>query len=84
MRLVTPSRSSATVESGGNSEIAKAVAAGAQACMAGRAYLYALGAGGERGVDHVLSMLSTGVTRTMALIGAGAVDDLTRDVIAER
>ena len=66
------------------SDIVKAVAAGAQACMAGRAYLYALGAGGERGVDHVLSMLSTGVARTMALIGAGAVDDLTRDVIAER
>ena len=33
------------------SDIVKAVAAGATACMAGRAYLYALGAGGERGVD---------------------------------
>ncbi|MET0579627.1 MAG: alpha-hydroxy acid oxidase, partial [Ilumatobacteraceae bacterium] len=32
------------------SDIVKAVAAGATACMAGRAYLYALGAGGERGV----------------------------------
>ena len=36
------------------SDIVKAVALGADACMAGRAYLYGLGAAGERGVDHVL------------------------------
>ena len=36
------------------SDIVKAVAAGATAAMAGRAYLYALGAAGERGVDRVL------------------------------
>src|SRR6185295_18236479 len=35
------------------SDIVKAVAAGATAAMAGRAYLYALGAAGERGVDRV-------------------------------
>ena len=35
------------------SDIVKAVALGANACMAGRAYLYGLGAAGERGVDHV-------------------------------
>ena len=39
------------------SDIVKAVALGARACMAGRAYLYGLGAAGERGVDHVLAML---------------------------
>ncbi len=38
--------------------------------MAGRAYLYGLGAGGERGVDHVLSLLEADVRRTMALLGA--------------
>ena len=38
------------------SDIVKAVALGARACMAGRAYLYGLGAAGERGVDHVLSI----------------------------
>ncbi len=52
------------------SDIVKAVALGATACMAGRAYLYGLGAAGERGVDHVLSLLDTDVRRTMALIGA--------------
>ena len=35
------------------SDIVKAVALGARACMAGRAFLYGLGAAGERGVDQV-------------------------------
>jgi L-lactate dehydrogenase (cytochrome) len=50
------------------SDIVKAVALGARACMAGRAYLYGLGAAGERGVDHVLNLLSADVHRTMALL----------------
>lgn len=63
------------------SDIVKAVALGATACMAGRAYLYALGAAGERGVDHVLAMLETDVRRTMALIGAATIADLTPDLV---
>ena len=64
------------------SDIVKAVALGARACMAGRAYLYGLGAAGERGVDHVLSMLHTDVRRTMALLGAPTIGDLHRDLVA--
>ena len=64
------------------SDIVKAVALGATACMAGRAYLYGLGAAGERGVDHVLGLLDADVRRTMALIGAGTVADLTPDLVA--
>jgi L-lactate dehydrogenase (cytochrome) len=64
------------------SDIVKAVALGARACMIGRAYLYGLGAGGERGVDRVLAMLAADVQRTMALVGARSVADLTPDVIA--
>ncbi len=63
------------------SDIVKAVALGARACMAGRAYLYGLGAAGERGVDHVLSMLDADVRRTMALIGARDVTQLTRELV---
>jgi L-lactate dehydrogenase (cytochrome) len=63
------------------SDIVKAVAAGASSAMAGRAYLYALGAGGERGVDHVLTMLRNDVRRTMALIGATDVKALERDLL---
>ncbi len=65
------------------SDIVKAVSLGATACLAGRAYLYALGAGGERGVDHLLSLLAADVRRTMALIGATTVADLTPDLVAD-
>jgi L-lactate dehydrogenase (cytochrome) len=63
------------------SDIVKAVALGARACMAGRAYLYGLGAAGERGVDHVLRLLDADVRRTMALVGARTVGDLTPDLV---
>jgi L-lactate dehydrogenase (cytochrome) len=63
------------------SDIVKAVAAGATAAMAGRAYLYALGAAGERGVDRVLEWFRADVARTLHLIGAASVDDLDRSFI---
>jgi len=64
------------------SDIVKAVALGARACLVGRAYLYGLGAAGERGVDHVLGLLSDEVARTMALVGAATIDELDRSLIA--
>lgn len=66
------------------SDIVKALALGATAAMIGRAYLYALGAGGERGVDHVLKFLSEGMERTMALSGAQQIADIDRDLVAWR
>ena len=63
------------------SDIVKAVAAGATACMAGRGYLYALGAGGEQGVDTLLGWWRDDVRRTMSLIGAASVDELDRSLI---
>ena len=63
------------------SDIVKAVALGATACMAGRAYLYGLAAGGERGVDTVLELLAEDVRRTMALIGVARLGDLSTDYL---
>ena len=63
------------------SDIVKAVAAGATAAMAGRAYLYGLGAAGEAGVDQVLSWFTADLRRTMALVGAGSVKELDRSVL---
>ncbi len=63
------------------SDIVKSVAAGAHAAMAGRAYLYALGAGGERGVDQVLQLLSNDVHRTMALLGTSNIKSLSHDIL---
>jgi len=63
------------------SDIVKALAAGATACMAGRAYLYALGAAGERGVDRVLEWFHADIVRTMTLVGAATVADLDRSLL---
>ena len=64
------------------SDVVKAVSLGANAVMAGRPYLYALGACGERGVDHVLDLLQEGIERTMALTGVASVEDLSQDLIS--
>lgn len=64
------------------SDIVKAVALGARACMVGRAYLYGLAAGGEAGVDHVLGLLDADVRRTMALLGAPTMADITTDMVS--
>ena len=66
------------------SDIAKAVALGAKACLAGRAYFYGLGAGGERGVDLVLKWFDDGFRRTMALLGARTVSEITPDMVRWR
>lgn len=63
------------------SDIVKAMAAGASACMGGRAYLYALGAAGERGVDHLLAMWSEDIRRTLALVGASSFADIDREIL---
>jgi L-lactate dehydrogenase (cytochrome) len=60
-------------------DIVAAVANGASACLVGRAYLYGLMAGGERGVDKTLDILADQVARTMRLLGVSRVDDLTPD-----
>jgi L-lactate dehydrogenase (cytochrome) len=51
-------------------DVVAAVAMGASAVMVGRAYLYGLMAGGERGVARSLAILQTEVTRTLQLLGA--------------
>lgn len=63
------------------SDIVKALAAGATGAMAGRAYLYGLGAGGERGVDRVLDWFRADVIRTMSLLGAGSIAELTPELL---
>lgn len=50
-------------------DVVKAVALGARACMIGRPYLYGLAAAGEVGVRHVLAMLSAEIERALALLG---------------
>jgi L-lactate dehydrogenase (cytochrome) len=63
------------------SDIVKAAAAGATACMAGRAYLYGLGAGGQAGVERVLHWFRDDMVRTMTLLGAASVAELDRSLL---
>ncbi|MEV0594740.1 alpha-hydroxy acid oxidase [Nonomuraea cavernae] len=65
-------------------DVAAAVALGARACFVGRAYLYGLMAGGEAGVDRVLSLLRAELVRTLRLLGAGGVGDLGPDLVRLR
>jgi L-lactate dehydrogenase (cytochrome) len=62
--------------------VLKALALGATACLIGRAYLYGLCAGGEAGIDRVLTVLRNEVKRDMALMGTTKIADVTRDRIA--
>jgi len=60
-------------------DIVAAVALGARACLVGRAYLYGLMAGGERGVQRAGDLLRTELIRTMQLLGVRSVAELTPD-----
>ncbi|MGV9803024.1 alpha-hydroxy acid oxidase [Mycobacterium sp. NPDC003449] len=57
-------------------DIAAALGLGARAVMIGRAYLYGLMVGGQRGVAAVLNLLTDELSRAMSLIGVAAVADL--------
>src|SRR5680860_524229 len=57
-------------------DVVAAMALGADAVLVGRAYLYGLMAGGERGVERATEILETEVRRTMALLGARTIADL--------
>ena len=54
-------------------DIAKALALGARACLIGRAWLYALAAGGEAGVARLLGLLASQLEVTLALTGTTSV-----------
>ncbi|MEU4192153.1 alpha-hydroxy acid oxidase [Kribbella sp. NPDC026611] len=57
-------------------DIVASLALGADACLVGRAYLYGLMAGGQRGVARAAEILTKEVRRTMALLGVSRVADL--------
>jgi len=57
-------------------DVLKAIALGADAVMIGRPALYGLGAGGEAGVSHALSLLRVEMERAMTLLGCHSLDEL--------
>ena len=61
------------------SDVVKALALGAHAVMIGRAYLWGMAAGGERGVTNVIEILRQGVSETLLGLGKASIRDLSPD-----
>ena len=64
--------------------VLKALAVGAKACSFGKGYLFALGAGGQKGVEAILQKLKSEIKRDMTLMGCKTVKDLNRSKIVFR
>lgn len=62
-------------------DVVKALALGAKACMIGRPMLFGLGAAGESGVERALEILETEIDRTLALLGRPTLADLDRTAV---
>src|SRR5581483_8754175 len=65
-------------------DVVAALALGAKACLVGRAFMYGLMAGGERGVDKAIAILAREITRTLRLLGVTAVGELTASHVSLR
>ncbi|MFT8365057.1 MAG: FMN-dependent L-lactate dehydrogenase LldD [Gluconobacter cerinus] len=63
-------------------DIARMVAMGADAVLLGRAFVYALAAGGQKGVENVLDIMEKELRVAMTLTGASAISDLTPESLA--
>jgi len=59
-------------------DVVKALALGARACLLGRALVYGLGAGGEAGARHAMSLMVDELRLAMTLAGCGSVRELDR------
>src|SRR5690349_1865725 len=65
-------------------DIVAALALGAQAVLVGRAFLYGLMAGGQRGVARAVEILSREIVQTMALLGVSRVTELRPEHVSIR
>ncbi len=58
--------------------ILKALSLGAKACSGGRMYLYALAAGGQKGVEKALGNIKKEIERDMILMGVSNISELSK------
>ncbi|KAB2912537.1 MAG: alpha-hydroxy-acid oxidizing protein [Hyphomicrobiaceae bacterium] len=65
------------------SDIVKALALGAKACLIGRAFLFGLAAGGEAGVARALRIFIDEIDRVQALLGCPSIGDIDRSFVAD-
>ena len=62
----------------------KALSLGAKACSFGKGYLFALAAGGQKGVEKILENMKTEINRDMKLMGCKNVGELNRSKLIHR
>ena len=64
--------------------VLKALSLGAKACSFGKGYLFALAAGGQKGVEKILENMKTEINRDMKLMGCRSLNELNRSKIIYR
>lgn len=64
-------------------DVVRMLALGAKGVLLGRAWAYALGGGGQKGVAHVLRLIEAEMRVAMALTGATSIDRIDRSILAE-
>jgi isopentenyl diphosphate isomerase/L-lactate dehydrogenase-like FMN-dependent dehydrogenase len=63
------------------SDVVKALAKGATACLIGRPQLWGLAVAGEAGVTHMLEIYRREIDRVMGLCGLSRIADVNRDLL---
>ena len=64
--------------------VIKALSLGAKACSFGKGYLFALAAGGQKGVEVILEKMKEEIYRDMTLMGCKTVSELNRSKVVFR
>jgi L-lactate dehydrogenase (cytochrome) len=64
--------------------VLKALSLGAKACSFGKGYLFALAAGGQKGVEKILEKMKEEIYRDMTLMGCKSISELNRSKIVFR
>ena len=64
-------------------DVIRMLALGAKAVLLGRAYIYALAAGGQQGVANLLDLFAADMRVTMTLTGARSPREITREMLAK-
>lgn len=62
-------------------DVLRAMALGADGTMIGRAFLYALGAAGQAGVERCLEIIQNELSVSMALCGKNSINEVDRQIL---
>ena len=64
--------------------VLKALCLGAKACSFGKGYLFALAAGGQKGVEKILENIKSEINRDMKLMGCKSISELNNSKLIYR